>query len=257
MTALRKTPVALSTDAAPFVIRAERASDAVARETLLDACFGANRHARICQRLRDGRAPAEGLALSAVREGRLVATVRLWHVSAGGIPALMLGPLAVDNTCRKLGVGAALMDHALAAAAARGHRAVILLGDAPYYARFGFSDLKTGGLSLPGPFERERGIARGRARRRLRHDRAVRRGAAQGEGNPREEGSFVRAAGGLKRAVMPKNPAVPTEAARSRVRSLISTILFIMISIMIVRDILARRWSAATPPRTDVTERSR
>jgi predicted N-acetyltransferase YhbS len=156
MTALRKTPIALSTDAAPFVIRAERASDAVARETLLDACFGANRHARICQRLRDGRAPAEGLALSAVREGRLVATVRLWHVSAGGIPALMLGPLAVDNTCRKLGVGAALMDHALAAAAARGHRAVILLGDAPYYARFGFSDLKTGGLSLPGPFERDR-----------------------------------------------------------------------------------------------------
>jgi hypothetical protein len=56
---------------------------------------------------------------------------------------------------------------------------------------------------------------------------------------------------------MPKNPAVPTEAARSRVRSLISTILFIMISIMIVRDILARRWSAATPPRTDVTQRSR
>ena len=68
----------------------------------------------------------------------------------------MLGPLAVDNTCRKLGVGAALMDHALAAAKARGHRAVILLGDAPYYARFGFSGLKTGALSLPGPFERDR-----------------------------------------------------------------------------------------------------
>jgi hypothetical protein len=56
---------------------------------------------------------------------------------------------------------------------------------------------------------------------------------------------------------MPNNPAIPTEAARSRVRGLISTILFIMISIMIVRDILARRWSAATPPRTDVTQRSR
>jgi predicted N-acetyltransferase YhbS len=48
------------------------------------------------------------------------------------------------------------MDHALAAAAARGHRAVILLGDAPYYARFGFSALKAAGLSLPGPFESER-----------------------------------------------------------------------------------------------------
>src|SRR6267154_3558936 len=116
MTALRKTPVALLTDAAPFVIRAERASDVVARETLLDACFGVNRQLRTCQRLRDGRAPAEGFALSVVRQGRLVATVRLWHVSAGGVRALVLGPLAVDPPCREFGVGAALMHHALAAA---------------------------------------------------------------------------------------------------------------------------------------------
>jgi predicted N-acetyltransferase YhbS len=156
MTALRKTSVALLSDAAPFAIRAERASDVAAREALLDACFGASRHTRTCQRLRDGRAPAEGLALSAVRQGQLVGTVRLWHVSAGGIPALMLGPLAVEDSSRKLGVGAALMDHVLAAAKARGHRAVILLGDAPYYARFGFSAARTGELSLPGPFELDR-----------------------------------------------------------------------------------------------------
>jgi len=68
----------------------------------------------------------------------------------------MLGPLAVEDSCRKLGVGAALMDDALAAARSRGHRAVILLGDAPYYARFGFSAEKTGELVLPGAFERER-----------------------------------------------------------------------------------------------------
>ena len=156
MTALRKTQIALISDAAAFAIRAERASDVAAREALLDACFGDNRHTRTCQRLRDGRAPAEGLALSALVRGRLVGTVRLWHVSVGGIPALMLGPLAVEETSRKLGVGAALMDHALAAAKTRGHRVVILLGDAPYYARFGFSAIKTGELSLPGPFERDR-----------------------------------------------------------------------------------------------------
>ena len=156
MTKLRKTAVALSVNAASFAIRSERASDVAAREALLDACFGANRQQRTCQRLRDGHAPAEGLAFSAVREGQLVGTVRLWHVSAGGKPALVLGPLAVDNTCRKLGVGAALMDHALAAAKARGHRAVILLGDAPYYGRFGFSSAKTGELSLPGAFARDR-----------------------------------------------------------------------------------------------------
>jgi predicted N-acetyltransferase YhbS len=68
----------------------------------------------------------------------------------------MLGPLAVDDSCRKLRLGAALIARALAAARSRGHRAVILLGDAPYYARFGFSAEKTGELVLPGAFERER-----------------------------------------------------------------------------------------------------
>jgi len=159
MTILRKTKLALTPKAAPFAIRAEKVSDVVAREALLDACFGENRHMRTCQRLRDGRAPAEGLAFTAIADGRLVGTLRLWHVSAGGKPALVLGPLAVEANSRKLGVGTALMDHALAAAKARGHRAVILLGDAPYYARFGFSAQKTGELSLPGPFARERLLA--------------------------------------------------------------------------------------------------
>jgi predicted N-acetyltransferase YhbS len=155
MTALRKTRITLSSDAAPFAIRAERASDVAAREALLDASFGLNRHLRTCQRLRDGRAPAKGLAFSAVRQdgekGQLVGTLRLWHVSAGDVPALVLGPLAVDPSCREFGVGAALMRQALAAAEAAGHGAVILLGDASYYARFGFSAQKTGELSLPGP----------------------------------------------------------------------------------------------------------
>ena len=160
MTAVWTTEAAaLISQAAPFAIRAERTSDVTAREALLDACFGENRHMRTCQRLRDGRAPAEGLALSAVRKGKLLGTVRLWHVSAGGVPALMLGPLAVDSAHRELGVGAVLVAQALAAARVRGHRAVLLLGDAPYYGRFGFSAAKTGALTLPGAFEPERLLA--------------------------------------------------------------------------------------------------
>ena len=158
MTAMRRATAAV-TGAAPFAIRAERASDVAAREALLDASFGDNRHARTCQRLRDGRAPAEGLAFTAVHKGKLAGTIRLWHVSAGGIPALVLGPLAVDASCRDLGIGAALMNHALHIAKARGHAAIILRGDAAYYSRFGFSAEKTGGLELPGPFERERLLA--------------------------------------------------------------------------------------------------
>ncbi len=164
MTAMKTTAVIIpavpASKAAPFAIRAERASDFAAREALLDVCFGDDRFARTCQRLRDGRKPAEGLAFVAVRRGRVIGSVRLWHVSAGGVPALMLGPLAVDPACRCLGLGAALMRHALAVAAARGHRAVILLGDAPYYARFGFSADKTATLTLPGPFEADRLLAR-------------------------------------------------------------------------------------------------
>lgn len=161
-TVLKKVSPKKAAQAIPgpaFAIRAERAGDVAAREALLDACFGANRHARTCQRLRDGRLPAEGLAFAATHQGRLVGTVRLWHVAAGSIPALMLGPLAVDPALRALGIGVALMRHALAAAAARGHGAVILLGDAPYYARFGFEAEKAAALALPGPFERNRLLA--------------------------------------------------------------------------------------------------
>lgn len=158
MTAVKtvsKTTTAL-TAAAPFAIRNERARDVAAREALLDACFGEGRHARTCQRLRDGRHPAEGLAFSAVSKGRLVGTVRLWHVSAGGRAALVLGPLAVDPSCRDLGIGAALMRHAIEQARRLGHAAIILLGDASYYERFGFSREKAAELHLPGAFERER-----------------------------------------------------------------------------------------------------
>jgi predicted N-acetyltransferase YhbS len=150
------TPVALPIAARSYEIRAELGSDVAARESLLDVCFGASRHARTCQRLRDGRRPAEGLAFSVMHQGRLVGTIRLWHVDAGGRAALVLGPLAVDPAMRALGVGAALMNHAIAAAKALGHGAIILLGDEPYYSRFGFSSARMETLSLPGPFERHR-----------------------------------------------------------------------------------------------------
>ena len=156
MTAVLKTLRTRALGTAPLTIRAERVGDVAARERLLDTCFGTNRNLRTCQRLRDGRVPAEGLAFTATQRGALIGTLRLWHVRAGGVPALVLGPLAVEPSCRSLGVGAALMQHAIAAAKARGHRAIVLLGDAPYYARFGFSAEKVARLVLPGPFERER-----------------------------------------------------------------------------------------------------
>ena len=153
MTTLETTP---AKKALAFAIRSERTSDVAAREKLLDTCFGADREGRTCQRLRDGRLPADGLAFTATYRRRMVGTVRLWHVTAGGKDALVLGPLAVEPNLQSLGIGAALMRHAIDEARARGHQAIVLLGDAPYYARFGFAAAKASALVLPGPFERER-----------------------------------------------------------------------------------------------------
>jgi predicted N-acetyltransferase YhbS len=133
-------------------IRHERPCDIAAREALLDASFGHGRQAKTCERLREGRLPA--FALVAAVRGHVIGTVRLWHVAAGaGRPALLLGPLAVDAAWRGFGIGAALMERAVAAAREAGHCEILLVGDAPYYARFGFSAARTGALALPGPFE--------------------------------------------------------------------------------------------------------
>jgi len=137
-------------------IRDESAADVGAREALLDACFGEGRLAKTSQRLREGRLPARGLALTAEAMGRVVGTVRLWNVAAGARPALLLGPLAVDPALHGAGLGARLMRAALGRAAGLGHAAVLLVGDAPYYGRFGFDQLRTAHLAMPGPFERKR-----------------------------------------------------------------------------------------------------
>jgi predicted N-acetyltransferase YhbS len=142
-------------------IRPETPFDVVRREALLDQAFGDSRFTKTAQRLREDRLPERGLSFVASADGRLIGTVRLWKVSAGpGRPSLLLGPLAVASDARSCGIGADLMRHALEQAQRRGHRAVLLVGDAPYYGRFGFSAEKTGALWLPGPYAPERLLAR-------------------------------------------------------------------------------------------------
>jgi predicted N-acetyltransferase YhbS len=145
---------------AMIAIRNETHLDVAPREDLLDAAFGDARFTKTAQRLRDGRLPAAGLSFVARANKRLVGTVRLWDIAAGaGRPALLLGPLAVAHGFRHRGIGAELMRHALDEAGRRGAAAVLLVGDAPYYGRFGFSAEKTGALWLPGPYDRERLLA--------------------------------------------------------------------------------------------------
>jgi predicted N-acetyltransferase YhbS len=141
-----------------ITIRDELPTDLAARELLLTRSLGVKRFRKTSERIREGRLPAAGLAFSAVdAKGKFVGTVRLWNIIAGSAgPSLLLGPLAVDKTLRGSGIGKQLMQHAINSAKVLGHESIMLVGDAPYYERFGFDTKFTRSLHMPGPVERER-----------------------------------------------------------------------------------------------------
>ncbi|WP_377292250.1 GNAT family N-acetyltransferase [Rhizobium sp. SG2393] len=146
-----------------YVIDTENAGDVVARETLLDRAMGPGRTRKSSEKIRRGRLPAEGLALVARDpSGHVIGTIRLWNIEAGvtaeghAVPALLLGPLAVDPDQEGKGVGGALMRAAIQEAARREHGAILLVGDPEYYERFGFFADRAQHLVMPGPFERRR-----------------------------------------------------------------------------------------------------
>lgn len=146
-------------------IRHERLADIDAREALLDEAFGETRTRKSSERLREDRLPAEGLSFIASEGKRVIGTARLWNVACGvekslGQSALLLGPVAVAEDCRSRGLGGALVHRAIQTARKLGYGAIVLVGDAPYYNRFGFSGEKTGALWMPGPFERHRLLGR-------------------------------------------------------------------------------------------------
>ncbi|MCL2453151.1 MAG: N-acetyltransferase [Alphaproteobacteria bacterium] len=136
-----------------LAVMEEKPTDYDARENLLDEAFGPHRFEKTVERLRADHRPATHLALVAMDDDELVGTLRLWPISAGEVPALLLGPLAVAKTHRSRGLGHRLMNEALIRAEAEGHRAILLVGDAPYYAPFGFSRRHTRNLILPGPVD--------------------------------------------------------------------------------------------------------
>jgi predicted N-acetyltransferase YhbS len=143
-----------------FLILPERAEDHQTIEHLLDAAFGLERRTKTAYRLREGSAPISDLCFTARLDGRLVGSIQFWPLIIGGeTEALLLGPLAVAPELHGQGCGLALMKHSLARARDLGHRLVILVGDAPYYARVGFARIPDGRMLMPGPVDADRFLA--------------------------------------------------------------------------------------------------
>ena len=140
----------------PVLIEAETPADAPDVEALVLAAFGPGRFAKTAERLRERAAIVAGFV---ARDGeRLLGSVRLWSIAIDGAPALFLGPIAVAADNRKAGLGAELVEACLGHAAEAG-LGVLLVGDVPYFGRFGF----TAGpeVRLPGPVDPRRLLWRG------------------------------------------------------------------------------------------------
>ncbi len=141
-------------------IIAQREDHAAAIERLLDLTFGPDRHNKTVYRLRAGVAPAPGLSFVIENGDGLAATLRFWPVTLpGGGAALLLGPIAVRPDLAGKGYGRALMRHGIEAARSQGWRAILLVGDEPYYGRLGFTRAAAARLELPGPVDTERFLA--------------------------------------------------------------------------------------------------
>lgn len=129
-------------------LREEHPDDRWEVEALYDLAFAPGREALSSYRLRDGVAPVRELCFVARDDdGILGGAIRFWPVRVGSEPALLLGPVAVHPTRQGEGLGALLMRHSLASADTWDR--VMLVGDAPYYGRFGFSRLE--GVDMPPP----------------------------------------------------------------------------------------------------------
>jgi predicted N-acetyltransferase YhbS len=132
-------------------------------EALFDLAFAPGRTALSSYRLREGVAPAAGLCLVARDgEGVLAGAIRYWPVAIGpkAVSGLLLGPVAVHPTRQGEGIGAALVAESLDRAVASGWARVILVGDEPYYGRFGFTRAAARSLTFPPPVNPDRLLAR-------------------------------------------------------------------------------------------------
>jgi predicted N-acetyltransferase YhbS len=143
-----------------LVVRKAQPQDIADISRLHGRVFGPGRFARSAYRVREGKGHLSRYCLVAELRGELVASLRITEIIIGGrAGAALLGPVAVDPEHRGHGLGTKLMTEALAAARAGGTALVVLVGDDPYYGRFGFKAVPAGQIVFPGPVNPARILA--------------------------------------------------------------------------------------------------
>ena len=143
-----------------FQIQDENENDALLLSELAGEAFGPGRFARTAYRIREGVQAVPSRSLTGRLDGRLVGGIRFTAVTVGAEGgALLLGPLVVHPGHKGKGYGQALAGEGLARARAQGFRLVVLVGDMPYYGRFGFVPVAPGQVTLPGPVDPKRLLA--------------------------------------------------------------------------------------------------
>jgi predicted N-acetyltransferase YhbS len=141
-------------------IRLETEADAPILSELAADAFGPGRFARSAYRVREGVAPVASLCLTGWLGERLVGGIRFTAIRIGaGENASLLGPLVVDPAMKGNGYGKALAEEGLRRARQEGFGLVLLVGDIPYYGRFGFQPVPPGRIILPGPVDPARLLA--------------------------------------------------------------------------------------------------
>lgn len=143
-----------------FEIRPQTAADEAVLSRISAEAFGPGRFARTAYRVREGVPPVSALSLAGWLDGRLVGGIQFTAIKIGAAPGgLLLGPLVVDPAVKGSGYGKALVGEGLSRAKGQGFALVLLVGDMPYYGRFGFAPVMPGRITLPGPVDPARLLA--------------------------------------------------------------------------------------------------
>jgi predicted N-acetyltransferase YhbS len=138
-------------------LTAERPEHHDAIERVLGRAFGPGRYAKTSERVRERGAVLEHaltrVALSSA--GEIVGVCRIWSIEAGA-PVYFLGPLAVDPREQAAGLGARLVQEAVAACRASGGSGIIVVGSERFFRPVGFTLVPPDRLTMPGPVDHAR-----------------------------------------------------------------------------------------------------